>query len=156
MSNIPPFTRQEAEALRGGFISLIIERDQLAKELEAHRAVLAELEDLRQFIADVVDQADEAHVAEPIAPPGEDDQDEQTTGETETAKLPPEGSPMRKILDAIEESDRPQRGWQIQKQLGLSRMPSAELSRLVRRGHLERRGEGIFAVAGKIYNQSST
>jgi hypothetical protein len=45
------FTVQEARALRGRFISLLLERDELSAELEAHRLVLAELEDLRRFLA---------------------------------------------------------------------------------------------------------
>lgn len=44
------FTVQEARALRGRFISLLLERDELSAELEAHRQVLAELEDLRPFL----------------------------------------------------------------------------------------------------------
>jgi hypothetical protein len=44
------FTVEEARALRGRFISLLLERDELSAELEAHRQVLAELEDLRPFL----------------------------------------------------------------------------------------------------------
>jgi hypothetical protein len=69
---------------------------------------------------------------------------------------PPQGTLMERILTAIEASDKPLRGWRIQRELGLSRMPSAELSRLVRRGHLERLGEGIFAVAGREYKSTKS
>jgi hypothetical protein len=45
------FTVNEARALRGRFISLLLERDELSAELEAHRLVLEELEDIRRFLA---------------------------------------------------------------------------------------------------------
>jgi hypothetical protein len=44
------FTVEEARALRSRFICLLLERDELSAELEAHRQVLAELEDLRPFL----------------------------------------------------------------------------------------------------------
>jgi hypothetical protein len=44
------FTVQEARALRSRFVHLLLERDRLSAELEAHRQVLAELEDLRPFL----------------------------------------------------------------------------------------------------------
>jgi hypothetical protein len=67
---------------------------------------------------------------------------------------PPAGTLMARILGLIEQSDRPKRPWQVQKELNLSRMPSAELSRLVAMGWLTRPKEGIYAIPGRDYGGS--
>jgi hypothetical protein len=62
---------------------------------------------------------------------------------------------MSRILIAVEQSDKPRRGWHLQKELGLPRVPTAELSRLVKRGFLTRHGESIYGVTGKTYEQAN-
>jgi hypothetical protein len=68
---------------------------------------------------------------------------------------PQEGTLLARILELIEASDRPKRPWQIQKELRLARMPSAELSWLLTMGCLIRPKEGIYAVPGRNYGGSS-
>ena len=71
--------------------------------------------------------------------------------------LKPEGKPplpgtlKARILDVIEQSARPRRPWQIQKELDLPRLPSAELSRLVARGYIVRVKEGCYGLPGRDY-----
>jgi hypothetical protein len=69
---------------------------------------------------------------------------------------PPQGTLMERILTAIEASDRPRRGWHLQKELNLPRVPTPELSRLVKRGFLTRHGESIYGVAGREYGSSKS
>jgi hypothetical protein len=89
-------------------------------------------------------------------PPTDDGQGEQATGETETAQRPPQGTLMERILTAIEQSDKPRRGWHLQKELGLPRVPTPELSRLVKRGFLTRHGESIYGVTGREYESTKS
>jgi hypothetical protein len=44
------FTVQDAQKLRTHFISLLLERDEMAEQLEAHRRVLEELADIRRLL----------------------------------------------------------------------------------------------------------
>jgi hypothetical protein len=265
------FTVKEARALRGRFINLLLERDELSAELEAHRQVLEELEDLRRFLADdptpftatvatnghhhsaraQAEDPEEPHRRDDTAAIAADDAREpaeryrsgtpaddaretppderrdetdagdgnvlydppsqietpaavvmasddtalasrpadnaaerpaaERRGETDADNLqnpllsnemnselvtlapaavsherPPQGTLMERILTAIEASDRPRRGWHLQKELGLPRVPTPELSRLVKRGFLTRHGESIYGVAGRKYEGSNT
>jgi hypothetical protein len=72
-----------------------------------------------------------------------------------TQGRPPQGSLMLRILECIENSTRPKRPWQLQRELMLSRTPSAELSRLVGMGCIERIREGIYGIPGKSYDRLS-
>jgi hypothetical protein len=69
---------------------------------------------------------------------------------------PPEGTLKERILTAIEASDRPRRGWHLQKELNLPRVPTPELSRLVKRGFLTRHGESVYGIAGRKYGSSKS
>jgi hypothetical protein len=69
----------------------------------------------------------------------------------EAGGKPPAGTLLARILDLLDQSSRPKRPWQIQKELGLPRVPSAELSRLVGKGWVVRLREGVYGVVGRDY-----
>jgi hypothetical protein len=69
----------------------------------------------------------------------------------EAGGKPPAGTLLARILDLLDQSSRPKRPWQIQKELGLPRVPSAELSRLVGKGYVVRLREGVYGVVGRDY-----
>jgi hypothetical protein len=69
----------------------------------------------------------------------------------ETPERPPEGTLLARILEAIETSQRPRRSWQIERELGMSRPLSSELSKLVKIGCVVRLKEGVFGIAGRDY-----
>ena len=64
---------------------------------------------------------------------------------------PPAVTLLARILELIEQSHRPKHPWQIQKELNLPRMPSAELNKLTAQGFLVRLREGLYGVAGRDY-----
>jgi hypothetical protein len=68
---------------------------------------------------------------------------------------PPAGTLLARIVDYLEKSERPRRGWQIERDLKLTRQPSAQLSRLVAQGHIKRVREGIYGVTGRDYGTVS-
>lgn len=78
---------------------------------------------------------------------------EKRQGEPAVDRPPPE-TLLGRILSTIEASDKPLRSWRIQKELGLPRVPTAELSRLIQRGLVTRRGEALYGVAGRTYGES--
>jgi hypothetical protein len=69
----------------------------------------------------------------------------------EAGGKPPAGTLLARILDLLDQSSRPKRPWQIQKELGLPRVPSAELSRLVGKGYVVRLREGVYGIVGRDY-----
>jgi hypothetical protein len=97
----------------------------------------------------------------PVSPSVETEAGEGTTSQTsqpapgdqmdpvETGGRPLAGTLLARILAAIEASPRPRRAWQLEKELGLARRPSSELSELVKRGCLERLREGVYSVPGR-------
>ena len=208
-----PFTVQEAQALRARFIDLLLRCDELSAELESHRLVLAELEDIRRFLTDgtkpfIATAATNGHLATARAQANirESNADTSHTGETTrgnsreqdaaeshtgenpdadrgetdagdahvpvykppflnvsnhnddaavtatshtgvTPERPQQGTLLLKIVELFEASDRPLSRWDVQKRLGLTRMPSAELSKLVSQSRLVRVREGVYAAA---------
>jgi len=66
-------------------------------------------------------------------------------------KAPLPGTLQARILDLITQSVRPKRPRQVQRELGLPRLPSAELSKLVSRGYLVRVREGCYGIPGRDY-----
>lgn len=85
----------------------------------------------------------------------DDRQDAQDASESQTGEVPASGTLLSRIVDVIAQSDRPKRPWQIQKVLGLARLPSAELSRLVAQGALVRVREGVYGMPGRDYGGSN-
>jgi hypothetical protein len=69
----------------------------------------------------------------------------------EAGRRPPAGTLLAKVFDVIERSQRPRRSWQIQRELGLRRSPSPELSRLVSLRFVERLKEGVYSIPGRDY-----
>jgi hypothetical protein len=69
---------------------------------------------------------------------------------------PPAGTLMARILDLIEQSARPKRPWQVQRELDLPRLPSAELSRLVSQHYLVRVKEGCYGIPGRDYGGAAS
>jgi len=67
-------------------------------------------------------------------------------------KTPAPGTLLAKILSLIEQSARPKRPWQVRKELGLPRLPCAELSRLVSEGHLVRVKGACYGLPNRDYN----
>jgi hypothetical protein len=86
-------------------------------------------------------EATSADVADPAKP----------DAEPETPGRPQEGTLLARILKVIEASDRPRRSWQIERELGMSRPLSSELSKLVKMGFLVRLREGVFGLAERNY-----
>jgi hypothetical protein len=66
-------------------------------------------------------------------------------------KAPLPGTLQARILDLIAQSVRPKRPRQVQRELGLPRLPSAELSKLVSRGYLVRVRESCYGIPGRDY-----
>ena len=66
-------------------------------------------------------------------------------------KAPLPGTLQARILDLITQSVRPKRPWQVQRELGLPRLPSAELSKLASRGYLVKVREGCYGIPGRDY-----
>lgn len=67
-------------------------------------------------------------------------------------KVPLPGTLKARILDLIAQSARPKRPWQVQKELGLPRLPCAELSKLVSEGHLVRVKDACYGLPNRDYN----
>jgi hypothetical protein len=59
------------------------------------------------------------------------------------------GTLKARILDLIAQSVRPKRPWQVQRELGLPRAPSAELSKLVTRGYFVSVRAGCYGIPGR-------
>jgi hypothetical protein len=243
------FTVQDAKALAERFVSLLLERDQLRRDIHDLRLILGELSSLRQFMTDdpapftataatnghlttasvQADDAGERHRSDDTArddagdaresdadtshtvettPGNSREQDiaeshigekpaDERCGETadddanlykplilsdfeqaddaaafesnipavvmnvtarshpgETPERPPANTLLLKIVELFEQNHRSLSRWDVQKRLGLTRMPSAELSKLVSQGHLVRVQEGVYGVAGRHYADS--
>jgi hypothetical protein len=69
----------------------------------------------------------------------------------EAGGRPPAGTLLARILDLIEQSARPKRPWQVRKELGLSRLPCAELSKLKEEKCLVRVRDGCYGIPGRDY-----
>jgi hypothetical protein len=74
----------------------------------------------------------------------------------EAGGRPPAGTLLARILDLIEQSARPKRPWQVRKELGLSRLPCAELSKLTAEKCLVRVRDGCYGIPGRDYGGAAS